>query len=261
MSRPLAAITGASSGIGAVFARKLAERGYDLLLIARRRDRLAEVAAALPHPCVAETCVADLTVPEDLEAVATRLETEPRLSLLVNNAGFGTKGLFFEAPLEDQVRMHRLHVDATLRLTRAALPGMVGRDSGAVVNVSSVAGFTHNAGSVSYSATKAWINSFTEGLYLDLRAAGSRVIVQALCPGFTYTEFHDTMGLERSTIPRSLWMRAEDVVDASLAGLGKRKLFVVPGWKYRLIVAILPKLPFRMRLALEQRAPYRKDRV
>src|SRR5581483_11439746 len=115
---------------------------------------------------------------------------EPGLALLVNNAGFGTKGRFFEAPLEKQIAMHRVHVDATMRLCYAALRSMTPRNEGAIVNVSWVAAFARSPANVSYCATKSYINAFTEGLFLELRGFGSRVRVQALCPGFTYTEFH-----------------------------------------------------------------------
>ncbi len=251
MPRPLAAVTGASAGIGAEFARKLAARGYDLLLIARRLERLEKMAAELPVD--AEPFAADLALPADLERVAARLAGEPRLALLVNNAGFGTHGTFFEAPFEDQARMHRLHIDAVLRLTHAALGGMVSRNQGGVINVSSVAAFARSPANVSYCATKCWINAFTEGVYLELRGIGSQVTVQALCPGFTYTEFHDVMGMDRGLIPRPLWMSAAEVVDASLAGLDARKLFVIPGWKYRLFVSWLSLLPAGIRLRLEAR--------
>jgi short-subunit dehydrogenase len=259
MSRPLAAITGASAGIGAVFARKLAAHGYDLLLIARRRERLEKISAELPVE--AEPFPADLAAPEDLERVAARLAAEPRLALLVNNAGFGIRGRFFEAQFEDQERMHRVHIDAILRLTHAALGPMVRRNEGGIVNVSSVAAFARSPANVSYCATKTWINAFTEGLYLELRGIGSKVKVQALCPGFTYTEFHDVLGMDRSVIPRWLWMSAEDVVDASLAGLDAGKLFVIPGWKYRLFVSCFSRLPAGLRIRLEARSPHTRNRL
>jgi len=262
MSRTLAAITGASSGIGAVFARKLAAQGYDLLLIARRRDRLAQLAAELPDTH-SECMVADLATPEGIGEVASRLAEDPRLGLLVNNAGFGTKGRFYEAPIEEQARMHRVHIDATLRLTHAALGGMVRRDQGAIINVASVAGFVRSPANVSYCATKTWINAFTEGLYLELEGAGSKVVVQSLCPGFTYTEFHDVAGVDRATVPKrlGLWMSADAVVDASLAALPQRKLFVIPGWRYRLFVSLATKLPIGARLWLEARSPHTRGRM
>jgi uncharacterized protein len=258
MSRPLAAVTGASAGLGAVFARKLAARGYDLLLIARRRDRLEQLAAELP--VAAEPFPADLAVPEEIERVAQRLSGDPRLDLLVNNAGFGTRGRIFEAPFEEQARMHRVHVDATLRLTQAALVGMVRRERGGIINVASVAGFLRSPNNVSYCATKAWINAFTEGVYLELRDSRSKVKVQSLCPGFTYTEFHDVLKMDRSVIPPWLWMNADDVVEDSLRGLDAGKLFVIPGWKYRLFVSFFTRLPLGMRLRMEGRSPHTRAR-
>ena len=259
----MAAITGASAGLGTVFARKLAAGGYDLLLIARRADRLRQVAEEVSraHGVEAQTMTADLSRLDEIDAVAARLTGEARLALLVNNAGFGTKGRFWETALEDQVAMHRVHIDATMRLTRAALAAMVPRDEGAVINVSSVAAFFRSPANVSYCATKAWINAFTEGLRLELAGVGSRVAVQALCPGFTYTEFHDAMGVDRAVVPKWLWMRAEDVVGESLDALPRRKLFVVPGWQNKLVVAIGTKLPASLRTALQARSPHTKSRL
>jgi uncharacterized protein len=228
-----ALVTGASSGIGEVFARRLAKDGFRVILVARRQDRLDQLARELP---VAETLAADLTLPHDLALVEARIAAEPALELLVNNAGFGTKGLYWETDFEAQERMHLLHVMATMHLTRAALAAMVPRARGGVINVSSVAGFGQSPNNVSYCSTKAWMNSFTEGLDLELRGAGSPVRVQALCPGFTVTEFHDAMGMSREGIPSWLWMRAEEVVDQSLRGLAKGKTFVIPGAIYKLVV-------------------------
>ena len=261
--RPLAAITGASSGIGETFARKLASRGHDLLLIARRKERLEALCAELSraHGVVAEAIPADLAVDEDVLRVAGRLKSEARLAMLVNNAGFGVAGRFFKTPVEDQERMHRVHVMATVRLTHAALEGMVARDSGAIVNVASVAAFARSQGNASYCATKSWMTVFSEALYLELKGAGSRVRIQALCPGFTRTEFHDTMNVDKSKISSSLWMSAESVVDASLRGLERDKLFVIPGLPYKLVTAILPKLPAGLRTWLELRNPQSRGRV
>jgi short-subunit dehydrogenase len=147
--------------------------------------------------------------------------------------------------------MHTLHVMATLKLSHAALGNLVASGAGAVINVASVAAFVSRAGSVSYGATKAWMTYFTEGLAMDLRAAGSEVTVQALCPGFTYSEFHDLLGMDRTKVAgKSLWLTAEQVVSASLAGLGARTLYVVPGWRYKAIVAVLPRLPVSWRMWL-----------
>ena len=184
--------------------------------------------------------------------VAERLGSEERLALLVNNAGFGTRGRFWETDLAGQEKMHQLHVTATMHLSHAALRRMVPSDFGGIVNVASVSSFVRSPGTTSYSATKAWMAAFTEGLYLELRAVRSNVVVQALCPGFTYSEFHESMGgdQERSLGP-SWWLTAEEVVEASLEGLRNRKLFVIPGWRYRIAMGILTRLPVTVRLKVE----------
>jgi short-subunit dehydrogenase len=255
-------ITGASSGMGAVFARKLAARGYNLLLAARRMERLEQMQLDLErthHVRVEPFCV-DLADDVQLEDFAKRLEGEGPIDLLVNNAGFGTKGLFHTTDYARQVEMHKLHVMAPLRLTRAVLPAMVERQAGAIINVASVAGFFRSSGSVSYCATKGWMIDFSEGLRVELDTLGSPVNVQALCPGFTYTEFHDVMGGARDRIPKQLWMPAEFVVEESLKALGKRKLIVIPGWRYKLVVFFGRRIPVWLRLKLEARSPHAKTR-
>jgi uncharacterized protein len=262
MSKTVVAITGASSGIGSVFAQKLAS-GHDLILVARRRDRLEDLAAQLSraYGSQVEIMQADLTQDEDLFAVAERIANEPRLALLVNNAGFGTKGRFWESPLEPQEQMHRLHIIAPMRLSHAALRNMVPRDFGGIINVASVSAFVRTPAHASYSATKSWMTVFTESLYLELKSIRSNVAVQALCPGLTYSEFHDAMGVDRKSMASSaFWMTADQVVDASLDGLRRRKLFVIPGWRYRLFTAIFSKLPSALRVALESKMPETRTR-
>lgn len=246
--RPLALVTGGSSGIGAAFARKLAVRGFDLVVVARRRDRLDELARELAAAGGAsvEALAADLSTDEGVAATQRRIESAASLELLVNNAGFGTLGTFFEADCAPQEAMHRLHILATLRLTHAALRKMIPRARGAVINVSSVAGFAATPGCVGYCATKQWMNAFTEGLFQELQAAGSPVRVQALCPGYTLSEFHDKLRYDRGRIPRSLWLRADAVVERSLRGLERGELFVVPDWRYRLAVLLARHLPRRL---------------
>lgn len=253
MQRNIVIITGASSGIGATFARRLAPE-HDLILIARRKDRMAALAADFSRLYGTQTTLveADLTREEHLARAAEQIKNEPRLALLINNAGFGTIGRFWESPLKAQEQMHRLHVMATVRLTHAALRNMVPRDFGGVINVASVSAFVRSPGTTSYSATKSWMTAFTEGLYLELKGMNSNVAVQALCPGFTYSEFHDAMGVARDRLAKSgFWMSAEQVVEASLNGMRRRKLFIVPGWRYRVLTAIFSKLPARVRLAVE----------
>ena len=246
--RPLALVTGASSGIGETFARQIADEGYDLTLVARRTDRLEALAAELraKNGVGADTIAADLTRDEGVERVGRLLAESPRLALLVNNAGFGTRGYFYETDTGPQDDMHRLHVLATERLTRAALPGMVARRRGGIINVASVAGFIQSPSNVSYCATKAWMNSFSEGLYMEMKALKSPVVVQALCPGYTYSEFHDVMGADRGEIPKSWWMSSEFVVRESLRGLKEGTLFVIPGWRYKLIVGLVKFVPRRI---------------
>jgi short-subunit dehydrogenase len=219
--------------------------GYDLALVARRQDRLKQLSDELSQGfhvnCT--SLKSDLTHEADLHTVEDFLATATHLQLLINNAGFGSMGRFYEAPIESQDTMHRLHVLATMRLTHAALRNLTARNQGAIINVASVAAYVPRPGSTSYYATKAWINCFTEGIYLELKTAGSRVRVQSLCPGFTYTEFHDVLGVERNFISRAWWMPAEDVVKASLKGLEKGDLFVVPGWRYKLLVSLLRMMP------------------
>lgn len=262
-NRTLVAITGASSGIGATFARKLAPE-HDLLLIARRKNKLQQIAEELSaqYDTQVEVLEADLTKGEDVERVADRVAADPRIVLLINNAGFGAKGRFWESDLATQEDMHRLHILAPVSLTHAALRNMVPRDIGGIINVSSVSAFVRNAGSVSYGATKSWMTAFTEGLYLELQATKSNVVVQALCPGFTYSEFHDKLSIDRRQLASSpYWLSAEEVVNASLDGLHRRKLFVVPGWRYRLIVALLTTMPTKLRLLAERAATGRRQRA
>jgi short-subunit dehydrogenase len=244
-ARPLALVTGASAGIGAAYARRLAAQNYDLLLVARRADRLQALAGELASRfgVGAEALPADLTKDADLKAVEDRMAGEEHLEFLLNNAGFGASGRFYESPVDIQDAMHRLHVMATLRLSHAALRKMTARGKGAIVNVASVAAFICRPGSISYYSTKAWINCFTEGLYLELKQARSPVRVQALCPGYTVTEFHDVMGFDRKHVPASWWTPVEQVVDASLDGLERGKLFVVPGWRYKFLVSLLRLIP------------------
>lgn len=247
MTRPLAVITGGSSGIGASFARKLAARGYDLWLVARREERTRLLARQLSeyHGIQAEAIAADLTDSADLEALAVRIRDASNLALLINNAGFGTNHYFFETDSGSQDAMHRLHVVATARLSHAALTNLVPRAvAGAgIINVSSVAAFAAAPQNVSYCSTKAWMNRFTEGMAIELGAWKSPVTVQALCPGYTLSEFHDLTGTDRSAIPMALWMTPDTIVNTSLSAFARRKLIVIPGWRYKLLIGFVRALP------------------
>ncbi len=259
-SRPVALITGSSAGIGAMFARKLAERGYDLILVARRKGRLDELAAELAgtYDIDATALPADLTRDEDVETVARRIAQTENFEFLVNNAGFGTVPFFAETEIESQDAMVRLHVLATMRLTHAALGGLIARGRGFIVNVSSVAGFFSSPSSVVYCATKAWINNFTAGLAVELKKTG--VTVQALCPGFTYSEFHDVTGTDRASVPKVWWLSAEYVVDESLKALAGGKIFCIPSLRYKLMTKLLLALPRSLRSYLGRKRHRRMEK-
>jgi short-subunit dehydrogenase len=257
VAKPVALITGASSGIGEMFARKLAARGYDLILVARREDKLRSLANELAVH--SQIVIADLTTEEGIAAAEQSIQNCEALELLVNNAGFGTLGRFWTADLHGQEQMHRLHVMAVVRLTRAALAAMVPRDRGAVINVSSVAAFGQTEGNVSYCATKAWMNAFTLGLDMELRGVKSKVKIQALCPGFTMSEFHDVLGVDRKNIPGFMWMQADTIVDASLRGLDRGKVIVIPGLVYKIGAAFMKFAPHGMKRRIGKPGAWGKD--
>jgi short-subunit dehydrogenase len=234
--RPLALITGASSGIGKGFAVRLAAEGYDLVLAARRVERMQAIARELCeiHGVEVEVMRADLADDVQLAAVEERLRLEPRLAMLVNNAGFMTPLRFADAPVDTWDGMTRVHMLATVRLSHAALTGMLARGRGDLINVASIAAFVPMPRNVMYTATKRFLVSFTEGLFQE--TVGTGVRVQALCPGWTRTEIVADERIDTSRIGN--WSTVDDVVDASLRGLRRRKLVVIPGWYSRLLVML-----------------------
>ncbi len=241
-----ALITGASSGIGAEFARQLAGRGHNLILVARREDKLIKLANELSakHNIKCETVIADLSDTSDVKRIEERITDGGDVEILVNNAGFGIRGFFNDTNADDQERMIYVHCTAPMRLTRAALPSMIAKKHGVIINVSSIAGFAPAPGNVNYHATKAYLIGMTESLHLEL--GGSGVYVQALCPGFTYSEFHDVIKSDRRAVERKWWMQAEDVVGESLREVFKNKpsrTIVVPGTRYRRLLNIVHILP------------------
>jgi short-subunit dehydrogenase len=232
MSHPLAFITGASSGLGALFAKELALRDYSLILTSRRKERMEALAAEIQdqHPVPIEIIPADLSLEEDLTRLEQRVLELDNLELLINNAGFGTVGKFARLDPDRPRQMVDVHLMATVRLSRAALPGMVARRHGAIINVASMAAFFPLPGGAVYCATKAALVAFSQTLAFELR--GSGVKVQALCPGFIYTGFHETPEYERtgrSRIPRIMWGRAEPVITDSLKALKTGKVIVLTG--------------------------------
>ncbi len=250
-----ALVTGASSGIGAAYARRLAVEGYNLILVARREERLQALADKLnkQHHVETEALVADLANPEDVARVEQRMAACDTLSILVNNAGFGTAGPFAETDFQKQLDMIHVHVIASVRLSRAALAGMLARQRGAIVNVSSIAAFFPAPGNVSYCATKRYLNAFSEALNKEVADQG--VQVQALCPGFTTTEFHDTSEYEtfdRTKVPSYLWMSSRDVVAQSVAALERGPVIVVPGRQNKILLAMIRSPLAQVLLRLRQ---------
>jgi short-subunit dehydrogenase len=255
-----ALVTGATAGIGAAFARQLAARGHDLVLVARDEARLESKAQQLrSYGVQVEVLAADLADDERCAVVEKRCAAG--LDVLVNNAGLGTKGDFHEVDLAHEEHMLRLNVRAVLRLTHAALPPMVQRGSGAIVNVSSVAGFAPGARAVSYSASKAYVTNFSQSLHLQYGERGVQVL--ALCPGFTRTEFHGRADMDISGIPERMWLDADEVVATALKDLAAGKSLSVPGAQYKAIVAatrtIPPSVQRLVLRRLQNRFPGRKD--
>jgi uncharacterized protein len=229
-SRPVALVTGASSGIGQSFARLLARDGHDLVLVARDASRLDALAKEVDaqHGTRAEVIAADLTLPEQLATVESRLRAEPAIDTLINNAGFGTFGRFDELPIEREEREIDLNVRAVVRLSHAAANAMAARGSGGILNVSSVAGSQPVPGNATYAATKAFVTNFTEALHEELRPKGVRVTV--LMPGFTRTEFQERAGFSgESRVPGFAWQGPDEVAQAGLEALKKGRATVVPG--------------------------------
>jgi len=230
MPRPVALITGPTSGLGNGFARRYANDGY--VLVARDADRLQQLADELDHEAGAnvEVLAADLAVAADRAKVADRLAKG--VQVLINNAGFGTSGEFWTADLDVLQSQLDVNVTAVLALTHAALPPMLAAGSGTVINVASVAGLLPGRGST-YSASKAWVIAFSEGLANGLDGTG--VGVHALCPGFVRTEFHERAGIDMEGTPSFLWLEVADVVRDCLAAVAKNQVVIVPGLQYKVL--------------------------
>lgn len=223
-----ALVTGASAGLGEEFARQLADRGADLVLVARREDRLEALAGALRAAGRdVEVLAADLATADGQSAVAARLEDAAApVDLLVNNAGFGAYGDVADLPADTQLRMVEVNVTAVTRLARAAVPGMVGRGRGGIINVASTAAFQPDPHAAVYGATKAYVLSLSEALHEEVAAAGVRVL--ALCPGVTPTEFQEAAEIA-VPLPDVLLTSAAQVVSAGLRAFSRRRAVEVPG--------------------------------
>jgi short-subunit dehydrogenase len=239
---PTALITGASAGLGAEFAHQLAERGADIVLVARSQDALDTLAVELreTHGVLVEVLTADLVVEGDVKRVAARIAAPGHpIDLLINNAGFGLPLSFADNDIEDEVRHLRIHVEAPMRLMHAALGTMRGR-GGRIINVASVAGFISRS---TYSACKQWLIGFSR--WANAEYAHDGVSVTAVCPGFTHTTFHERMGLAqgREGIPAIGWLQASDVVREGLRAASLGKAVCVPSLRYKLVVAVTKVLP------------------
>jgi uncharacterized protein len=248
MEKPIAVITGASSGIGRAFAEEYARRGYYLVLTGRRSGVLDTLSAELRErwKVSVETAIFDLSDPEELELFANNIASR-RIAVLVNNAGFGSPRAFSVDTFENQVRMIKVHVDAVVRLCHAVLPGMREEGGGAIINVSSLASFFPAPLDALYSGTKAFLTRFSEALQLEQSGTGIRV--QALCPGFIRTEFHERLGLGKDFNRKSSgifrWMEPERLVRDSLKALDRRRppVIVVPGVFYKVVYLVHKIIP------------------
>jgi len=239
-SNKTALITGASSGLGAEFANQLAEKGYDLILTARRKERLEQLGNSLQSKYKVRTTLiqADLSNLADIEQVIQEIRQKPNLELLVNNAGFGLSGRFWKIDSDKELAMLQVHITASVMFCRVVLPGMISRNQGAIINVASMAGLIPIR-SILYGSSKAFLILFSESLQVEL--LNSAIKVQALCPGYTLTEFHDTSEysrFSRESVPPYLWMTSQQVVSESLKSLQGNKVICIPGRIYQFAGAL-----------------------
>lgn len=236
-----ALVTGASSGIGEAFAWGLAERGYDLVLVARREERLQDLALTLEQQfnVRVQVLAADLSKDTGIAGVEAHITSIGHLDLLVNNAGYDVFGDFAEIPYHKYDGLIRCMVIATTRLMRTALPLMLRSGHGGIINVSSIGAYIPKAKDSIYIASKAFVSSLSESVARELHGSGVRI--QALCPGFTHTEFHDdpqfTEYQIKERVPQWMWMTSEEVAERSLEALECGEVVHIPGWRNRLIVA------------------------
>jgi short-subunit dehydrogenase len=235
-----ALITGGTSGIGAEFARAYARRGFDLILVARDTARLAEMAAELA-PTSVEIISADLADRSDVAKLAARLEDPARpVEILVNNAGFGMHVSLLSTDISTLDRGFEVMVRAVLVLGGAAARGMKARGHGTIINVGSTAGYITMG---AYSAIKAWVMSYSEGLAVELRQTG--VTVTALAPGWVHTEFHDRAGIRKSSIPNALWLQAPKLVQSAIRDAERGKVISLPSFRYKALIWFARHIPRR----------------
>jgi short-subunit dehydrogenase len=240
-----AVVTGASSGIGAAFARALRARSRRVVLVARRQDRLFQMAAELGGADSVATVALDLAAPGAPERLVAEIAQRGlRVDLLVNNAGVGHNGRFHEEPLAVVRGMIDLNVRALVELTHLVLPGMIAERRGGIINVVSMSAFQPIPYLAVYAATKAFVLSFTEGVAAEIDGTG--VVLQALCPGNIPTEFQQVAGTSQAAYTKTPSTSAEEVVEASLRALDARRLIVIPGFQDRMTVALQGFVPRSM---------------
>jgi hypothetical protein len=243
--RPCALITGATSGIGAAFANRLAQKGFDLILHGRRQEKLKERAKHLEktHNISVEILIGELSQAEELKKIEKHIQGLKRLDMLINNAGYWIPGPFWSHSPDSLEAMIMVHVIAPVRFIRAALPRMLERHQGDIINVSSMGAYFNLVTVENYGATKAYLINFTESLHIALMGTGIRV--QALAPGFTVTEFHSRLGADFTKAQRK-WMRSEELVEISLRALEKGRVVCIPGVKRLFLVKFASVLPRRV---------------
>ncbi len=248
MQNKTAVITGATSGIGAAYAKRFAGQGYDLVITGRRREKIEALAKNIRKECHVrvEVVLAELSEKEEIRKVIEVMQ-EKQVEILVNNAGFGANSLFYECDLEVAEQLASVSVIAPMELIRAVLPDMVKKKSGTIINISSESVYMIVPKNSVYSGSKAFLKSFTEGLHVDLTGIGIRV--QAVCPGLIHTDFHEKMGMEKSRQTNKgivSWMSPEEVVTCSLKDLQKGKVICIPGFHTKLMTRMLSFLPRKM---------------
>jgi short-subunit dehydrogenase len=260
----IALITGASSGLGMSFARRFAEMGYDLIITGRNQDKLSALAGELQSASGinVQCIIAELSEEKDVNNILQVIDEVGSISVLVNNAGYGSGQEFCSCSLGTHMQMLSVHVVASLKLMYAVLPGMIRSQGGTIINVSSLGAFTPAPGNSMYSATKIFLKSFTESLHMEVSRYGIKL--QCLCPGFTNTEFHNRRaeGNVRKT-SGLFWMEADEVVDECLRSLEKNKIVCVPGIFNRIlryIVSLLPdKIYYRLMAAVTEKKKSQKE--
>ena len=246
-----ALITGGTAGIGAAFARALAARGDDLVLVARNADRLSDMATELKerYAVNVETVVADLAIRADVAGIAERLTSlEQPIDMVINNAGFGVRAKLTDADTTRHEQAIDVMIRAVLMLGAAAGRTMRQRGSGTIINVSSTAGFVAMG---SYSAIKAWVTTYTESLANELHSTGVRVT--ALCPGYVRTEFHERAGINMGSLPQLMWLDADRLVADCLNDAAAGKVVSIPSKRYKVMITICEHLPHRAVRAISRR--------